>query len=40
MGRACSPEPAIKMQASVSELVDLSGEPRHVLDRYGTEVIA
>jgi hypothetical protein len=28
-------EMAFKMQASVPELVDLSGEPKHVLDMYG-----
>ncbi len=30
-------ELAFRMQASVPELMDLSGEPRHVLDLYGTE---
>ncbi len=29
-------ELAFKMQASVPELVDLSDEPRHILDLYGT----
>lgn len=28
-------EMAFKMQASVPELVDLSGEPKHILDMYG-----
>jgi Protein of unknown function (DUF1501) len=31
-------EMAFRMQASVPELVDLSGEPRHVLDLYGPDV--
>ena len=31
-------EMAFRMQASVPELVDLSGEPQHVLDLYGPEV--
>ena len=30
-------ETAFRMQASVPELIDLSNEPRHVLDLYGTE---
>lgn len=30
-------EMAFRMQASVPELMDLSDEPRHVLDMYGTE---
>ena len=30
-------EMAFRMQASVPELMDLSGEPQHVLDMYGTE---
>ncbi len=29
-------ETAFKMQASVPELVDMSGEPQHILDMYGT----
>lgn len=31
-------EMAYKMQASVPELTDLSGEPQHVLDMYGPQV--
>src|SRR3954447_7263883 len=31
-------EMAYRMQASVPELTDLSGEPRHVLDMYGPDV--
>ena len=31
-------EMAFRMQASVPELVDLSGEPQHILDLYGPEV--
>lgn len=31
-------EMAFRMQASVPELTDLSGEPQHVLDLYGPEV--
>ncbi len=31
-------EMAFRMQASVPELTDLSGEPKHVLDLYGPEV--
>jgi hypothetical protein len=31
-------EMAFRMQASVPELTDLSGEPEHVLDMYGPEV--
>jgi hypothetical protein len=31
-------EMAFRMQASVPELTDLSGEPQHILDRYGPEV--
>ena len=31
-------EMAFRMQASVPELVDLSGEPEHVLEMYGPEV--
>ena len=31
-------EMAFRMQASVPELVDISGEPKHVLDLYGDEV--
>ncbi|MBW3539349.1 MAG: DUF1501 domain-containing protein [Planctomycetes bacterium] len=30
-------ETAFRMQQSVPELVDLKGEPKHVLDMYGTE---
>ena len=30
-------EMAFKMQASVPELMDLSGEPKHVLEMYGTK---
>jgi hypothetical protein len=30
-------ETAFRMQASVPELIDLSNEPKHVLDLYGTE---
>jgi len=30
-------EMAFKMQSSVPELVDMSGEPKHVLDAYGAE---
>ncbi len=30
-------EMAFRMQASVPELMDLSGEPQHVLDMYGTK---
>jgi hypothetical protein len=30
-------EMAFKMQASVPELIDVSGEPQSVLDRYGTQ---
>jgi hypothetical protein len=30
-------ETAFRMQASVPELIDLSNEPRHVLEMYGTE---
>jgi hypothetical protein len=30
-------ETAFRMQASVPELIDLSSEPKHVLDLYGTE---
>lgn len=32
-------EMAFRMQASVPELVDLSGEPQHVLDMYGPEAL-
>ncbi len=31
-------EMAFKMQSSVPDLMDLSGEPKHVLDMYGPEV--
>jgi Protein of unknown function (DUF1501) len=31
-------EMAYKMQASVPELTDLSGEPKHILDMYGPDV--
>ncbi|MEO2036469.1 MAG: DUF1501 domain-containing protein [Planctomycetaceae bacterium] len=31
-------EMAFRMQASVPELTDLSGEPKHILDLYGPEV--
>ncbi len=31
-------EMAFRMQASVPELTDLSGEPQHILDLYGPEV--
>ena len=31
-------EMAFRMQSSVPELIDLSGEPQHVLDRYGPDV--
>lgn len=30
-------EMAFRMQASIPELMDLSNEPRHILDMYGTE---
>jgi hypothetical protein len=30
-------EMAFRMQASVPELMDLSGEPQHILDMYGTD---
>ncbi len=30
-------EMAFKMQASVPELMDISGEPKHILDLYGTQ---
>ena len=30
-------EMAFRMQASVPELMDLSGEPKHILEMYGTE---
>jgi len=32
-------EMAFRMQASVPDLVDLSGEPQHVLDMYGPEAL-
>ncbi len=35
--RVAAYETAFRMQASVPELIDLSREPRHVLDLYGTE---
>jgi hypothetical protein len=35
--RIAAYETAFRMQASVPELIDLSSEPKHVLDLYGTE---
>jgi hypothetical protein len=35
--RVAAYETAFRMQTSVPELIDLSQEPRHVLDLYGTE---
>jgi hypothetical protein len=35
--RIAAYETAFRMQASVPELIDLSSEPRHVLDLYGTQ---
>ncbi len=35
--RIAAYETAFRMQASVPELIDLSSEPRHVLELYGTE---
>jgi hypothetical protein len=34
--RVAQYEMAFKMQASVPELMDISGEPKHILDSYGT----
>ncbi|HUY32218.1 MAG TPA: DUF1501 domain-containing protein [Pirellulales bacterium] len=34
--RVAQYEMAFKMQASVPELMDISGEPKHILDLYGT----
>jgi hypothetical protein len=34
--RISSYETAFRMQTSVPELIDLSGEPKHILDLYGT----
>ncbi len=36
--RVAQYELAYRMQSSVPELTDLSGEPRHVLDQYGPDV--
>jgi len=36
--RIASYEMAFRMQTSVPELTDISGEPKHVLDMYGPEV--
>ena len=35
--RIAAYEMAFRMQASVPELMDISGEPQHVLDMYGTQ---